>query len=110
MRGGRTAERLLQVPTTAGTREFFSRHCEDKSTKQSSLSFEAGLLRCARNDAGGLFRKSPVQPNPKKYVASTPTRNTFLIAPSRPTEGRSRSSRTRGEMRWTLLGTADERG
>jgi hypothetical protein len=115
-----------------------------EATKQSSLAFKAGLLRCARNDAArrirgrpsithfviarseatkqssfvvrkldcfaalamtrvGLFRKSPVQPNPKKYLASSPRQNTCLIAPSRPTKGRSRSSRTRGGMRWTLL-------
>ena len=51
----------------------------------------------------------PVQPCSRKYFVSPQTQNTFLIAPSRPTEGRSRSSRTRGGMRWTLLGTADER-
>src|SRR4051794_37549001 len=120
-----------------------------EATKQSSLSYsslacKAGLLRCARNDAGrrirghpritrsviarseatkqssfvaqkldcfaalamtrvGLFRKTPVQPNPKKYLASSPRQNTCLIAPSRPTKGRSRSSRTRDGTRWTLL-------
>jgi hypothetical protein len=51
----------------------------------------------------------PVQPCSRKYFVSPQTQNTFLIAPSRPTEGRSRSSRTRGGMRWTLLGAADER-
>src|SRR3954465_9743869 len=59
-----------------------------KATKQSSLLFEAGLLRCARNDGpGGIFAKSPVQPSAQKYLASSTTRNTFLMARSRPTEG-----------------------
>src|SRR3954470_19994319 len=158
MRGGGPPSAYSSCVRLQGRGKFLQCHCEDSSTKQSSLSFRVcrakldcfaalattagsthsrpsryNALRhclrqtrsvCAGSEATkqssfvvrkldcfaalamtgpGHFRKSPVQPSAQKYLASSPTRNTFLITPSRPTKGRSRSSRTRGGMRWTLL-------
>jgi hypothetical protein len=41
----------------------------------------------------------------QKYSDLQKTQITFIPIPSRPTEGRSRSSRTRDGMRWTRGGT-----
>src|SRR3954451_9045491 len=86
-----------------------------EATKQSSFvvqsaSLEAGLLRSARNDAGRAVSQITCPALSAKISCFLSEAKHLLNRAVSSHQGRSRSSRTRGEMRWTLLSTADERG
>jgi hypothetical protein len=61
------------------------------------------VLRAGGELSNRINLMLPVQSWPQKYFDSLQTQITSLSIPFRPDGGVSRSSRTRGGMRWTLM-------